>query len=113
MILVDLYLPDDLPIDVDAELGQSLAAFVEGLPDSRDSDGCMVYVHRLPVYGVVTATREGVRAVRVHVAVSQPLPSGLPLWLRELVGRYLHDRNLEHETEVVVQVAPLEMPAPV
>ena len=66
MPVVDLYLPDDLPVAADAELGRALATVID-TADGEAAPGCAVFVHRLPVFAVVTAEVEGVRAVRVQV----------------------------------------------
>ena len=108
MILVDLYLPDDLPITADADLGQAVAGLIDDLPDFCTVDPCLVYVHRQPVFGVVTAATEGIRVVRLQLSVSGRVPAALRMWLRELVLRYLYESTGDEGTAVVVSIVPLE-----
>lgn len=79
MTVLDLWIPDDLPLTAERDLGQALAAAV----DRTVAGETLVWVHRLPSYGVISAGSEGVRAIRVRSSTP-----GLVSVLEEVVRDY-------------------------
>ena len=72
MPVLDLYLPDDLPIAADADLGRALALVVDAATGESTAP-CLVYVHRLPVFGVVSAEGPPEIAAGSDVTVADPV----------------------------------------
>ncbi|MFL6023548.1 MAG: hypothetical protein ACJ72O_09440 [Marmoricola sp.] len=103
MPVVDLYLPDDLPIAADADLGRALAQVVDGATADAAAP-CTVFVHRLPVYAVMSADVEGVRTVRVQVSCDAGPWLGLGPGLDEAVRSYLRTLSSATPTRVLVLV---------
>ena len=103
MPVVDLYLPDDLPIGADADLGRTLAAVVDAATAEATAP-CMVYVHRLPVYAVMSADAEGVRTVRVHVSCDAGPWLDLAPGLDDVVRTYLRSLRTEAPTRITISV---------
>lgn len=103
MPVVDLYLPDDLPIAADADLGRALARVVDAATNAA-APPCTVYVHRLPVFAVVSAETEGVRAVRVQVSCDAGPWLDLGPQLDGAVRTYLRSLRSESPTRIVVSV---------
>ena len=103
MPVVDLYLPDDLPISADADLGRALARVVDAATGPAAAP-CTVYVHRLPVFAVVSADTEGVRTVRVQVSCDAGPWLNLAPQLDESVRSYLRSLRTDSPTRIVVSV---------
>lgn len=101
MPVVDLYLPDDLPIAADAELGRAVARVVEAAT-GETAPPCSVYVHRLPVYAVMAAEVEGVRTVRVQVSCDAGPWLDLTPGIDGVVRDYLRAAGLERPTRILV-----------
>ena len=98
MSVLDLYLPDDLAIDADWELGSTLA----GIVDAETPGGeCIVYVHRLHTYAVVTASVEGARTVRVQLSCAGA-HTGLGSRLEAAVRDYLRSKWADFPTRILV-----------
>ena len=111
MPVVDLYLPDDLPVAADADLGQALARAVDAATGATPAP-CTVFVHRLPVYAVVSAEREGQRTVRVHLFCAAGPRLDLAPGLEDVVRGYLKSARAE-TTRVLICVAPTTEAVPV
>ncbi|MFL6158508.1 MAG: hypothetical protein ACJ72D_20650 [Marmoricola sp.] len=103
MPVVDLFLPEDLPIAADAELGSALAAAVDAVT-SEAAAPCVVYVHRLPVYAVVSAEVEGLRTVRVQVSCDAGPWLDLAPGLGDVVRTYLRSFQAEAPTRIMITV---------
>ena len=103
MPVVDLFLPEDLPISADAELGSALAAAVDGATGEATAP-CVVYVHRLPVYAVVSAAIEGLRTVRVQVSCDAGPWLDLAPGLDDVVRTYLRSFQAEAPTRIMITV---------
>ncbi|RNL78437.1 hypothetical protein [Nocardioides marmorisolisilvae] len=103
MPVVDLYLPDDLPIAADADLGRTLAAVVDAATADAAAP-CAVFVHRLPVYAVVSADAEGVRTVRVQVSCDAGPWLDLAPGLDDVVRTYLRSLKADVPTRITVSV---------
>ena len=103
MPVVDLYLPDDLPLTADAALGRSLANVVDWTT-GPEVDPCAVFVHRLPVFAVVSADLEGVRTVRVQVCCEDGPWLDLATRVDQAVRTYLRTARAECPTRIVVSV---------
>jgi hypothetical protein len=101
--VVDLYIPDDLPIAADADLGRAAAAAVDSAI-AGTTTLCTVFVHRLPVYAVVSAEVEGVRTVRVHLSCEASRGADLAPVLDDVVRAYLRSLGCALPTQVTVTV---------
>jgi len=100
---IDLYLPDDLPITADADLGRALASVVDAATSEAVAP-CTVFVHRLPVYAVVSAEAEGVRTIRVQISCdAAPRPDLAPV-VDDAVRTYLRSLSSEVPTLITVSV---------
>jgi hypothetical protein len=108
--VVDLYLPDDLPVAADAELGRSIARAVDAATDTAAAP-CTVFVHRLPVYAVVTAEHEGERTVRLQVSCVAGPWLDLAPGLEGVVRTYLKAAGAEPTRVVISVVAVVETDA--
>lgn len=103
MPVLDVYLPDDLPISADGDLGRNLALVVDAAT-GESAAPCLVYVHRLPVFAVVSADVEGVRAVRVQVSCEAGPWLDLAPGLEDVVRTYLRSLLIPEPTRIVVAV---------
>ena len=103
MPVVDLYLPDDLPLGADAELGQALARVVD-VVTGPGAAPCTVFVHRLPVFAVVSADTEGLRTVRIHLVSERGPWLDLGPRLYEMTRAYLGSADQSCSTRVVVSI---------
>lgn len=110
MSVVDLYLPDDLPVAADAELGQALARAVDTATGGEPAR-CTVFVHRLPVYAVMSAEQEGQRTVRVELSCVAGPGVGAALGLEGVVRSYLRSARAEPTRVLVCVVAVVDYDA--
>lgn len=104
MPVVDLYIPDRLPVVAEYEIAHACARLVDAaLRDvGRAATPCLVYVHRIAVFAVVTATEEGVMTLRAAVS----LPVEVPELADRMVALLEEHRGATERagTEVVVSV---------